>query len=129
MKFSQYAQSRQQGTETAQPKKAWVAKKADVVRLWNSLRNDLPLTPVPVSKDHVGNRFDQDGIRITGNTAFINSVLGRLKPLLFYNDHPSLELDVKYRMIAKRNLSDKQSFACYINVLEKEKRSSGENTR
>lgn len=116
MKFSQYAQSREQGAVT---QKAWVAKKEDVVRLWNSLRSDLPLTPTPVSKHHAGNRFDQDGIRITGSTPFINAVLGRLKPLLFYSDHPSLGLDVKYRMIQRR-ASDRQSFACYINVIEKE---------
>jgi hypothetical protein len=118
MKFSQYEKQRQQGLNA--PKKAWVAKKQDVVRLWNSLRDDLPLVPKPVSKSHSGNRFDQDGIRITGSTSWINSVLSKLKPLLFYSNHPALNLDVKYRMVPRRDLADKQSFACYINLIEKD---------
>lgn len=99
--------------------KPWIAKKKDVVELWNSLRPDLPLNPTPVSKFHSGNRFDQDGVRLTGSSQFINSVLGRLKPLLFYADHPHLALDVKYRQIVRDDVSDKSSFACYLNVLQK----------
>lgn len=99
--------------------KPWIAKKQDILSLWNSARADAPIQIQPVPNNHVGNRFDQDGIRITGSSQFINSVLGRLKPLLFYSDHPSLNLDVKYRQILKRNLSDRNSFACYINVVQK----------
>lgn len=97
----------------------WVAKKEDVLKLWNSVRPDQPLQPQPVSKGHVGTRFDQDGIRITGSSQFINAVLGKLKPLLFYSNHPSLDLDVKYRQVQRRNLSDRPSFACYINIVQK----------
>lgn len=99
--------------------KPWIAKKKDVLQLWNSVRPDAPLNPNPVSKYHSGNRFDQDGIRITGSSQFINSVLGRLKPLLFYADHPHLDLDVKYRQVPKKDVSDSASFACYINVIQK----------
>jgi hypothetical protein len=99
--------------------KPWVAKKKDVLQLWQSVRADAPLNPIPVSKYHSGNRFDQDGIRLTGSSQFINSILGRLKPLLFYADHPNLNLDVKYRQVLRRELSDKPSFACYINVIQK----------
>lgn len=99
--------------------KPWVAKKKDVLELWKSIPGDAPLNPTPVSKYHSGNRFDQDGIRITGTSQFINSVLGRIKPLLFYAEHPHLELDVKYRQILRKDVSDKPSFACYINVMQK----------
>lgn len=112
MKFKQFLEQKEG--------KPWVAKKKDVLKLWNTVRADSPIQIQPVPNHHVGNRFDQDGIRITGSSQFINSVLGRLKPLLFYSDHPSLELDVKYRQILKRNLSDRNSFACYINVLQKD---------
>lgn len=98
----------------------WVAKKSDVIRLWNSVRPDVPLQPQPVPKHHVGTRFDQDGIRITGGSQFINSVLGRLKPLLFYTDHPSLDLDIKYRQVQRRSPTDRPSFACYMNVVHKD---------
>lgn len=99
--------------------KPWIAKKKDVIDLWGSLRPDMPLNPIPVSKFHSGNRFDQDGVRITGTSQFINAVLGRLKPLLFYHEHPHLDLDVKYRQIQAKEMSDKPSFACYINVVQK----------
>lgn len=99
--------------------KPWVAKKKDVLELWKSIPADAPLNPAPVSKYHSGNRFDQDGVRVTGTSQFINSVLGRLKPLLFYADHPNLDLDVKYRQILRKEISDKPSFACYINILQK----------
>jgi hypothetical protein len=111
MTFKQFLENKQL--------KPWVAKKQDILSLWNSVRTDAPIQIQPVSANHTGNRFDQDGIRITGSSQFINSVLGRLKPLLMYVDHPSLELDIKYRQILKRNLSDRNSFACYINVIQK----------
>jgi hypothetical protein len=99
--------------------KPWVAKKKDVLQLWKSIPSDAPLNPAPVSKYHSGNRFDQDGVRITGSSQFVNSVMGRLKPFLSYTEHPNLELDVKYRQILRKDVSDKPSFACYINVLQK----------
>jgi len=104
-----------------QKAKPWVAKKKDVIQLWNSVPSDSPINPTPVSKYHSGNRFDQDGVRITGTSQFVNSVMGRLKPFLFYNDHPTLDLDVKYRQIMRKEVSDKPSFACYINVVQKKK--------
>lgn len=109
-------------TQFLEQKKAtpWVAKKADVLKLWNSVRPDAPINISPIPKGHIGNRFDQDGIRITGSSQFINSILGRLKPLLFYADHPSLNLDVKYRQVQRRDMTDRPSFACYINVVHKD---------
>lgn len=100
--------------------KPWIAKKDDVLRLWNSTKEDTPLQPQPVPSKHIGTRFDQDGIRLTGSSQWINSVLGRIKPLLFYSNHPSLDLDVKYRSVQRRNISDRPSFACYINVVHKD---------
>lgn len=99
--------------------KPWVAKKKDVIELWKKVRPDVPLTPAPVPRHHKGNRFDQDGVRITGSSQWINTVLGRLKSLLVYSDHPQLDLDVKYRQVQRRDLTDKPSFACYINVISK----------
>jgi len=99
--------------------KPWVAKRKDVIDLWQKVRTDTPLNPVPVPWHHKGARFDQDGVRITGSSQWINSVLGRLKPLLVYDNHPSLDLDVKYRQVQRRDLADKPSFACYINILQK----------
>ena len=102
-------------------KNPWVAKKADILKTWRAMRPDAPLRPAPVPEGHKGNRFDQDGVRITGSSEFINSVLGKIKEFLPYADNPYLDLDVKYRQILKRDLADRQSFACYINVVQKKK--------
>lgn len=105
--------------EQKEQSKPWVAKKADILNMWGSVKSDVPLQVRPVPAHHVGNRFDQDGVRITGTSQFINSVLARLKSFLLYSDHPSLELDVKYRSVQRRSISDKPSFACYVNVVQK----------
>lgn len=102
-----------------QKEKPWVAKKEDVISAWNKTRADMPLNPRPVSSNHIGTRFDQDGVRITGSPDFINSVLGRLKSFLFYVNHPTLNLDVKYRQVPRRKSSSQPSFACYINIIQK----------
>lgn len=99
--------------------KNWSAKKDDIIKLWRSSNENMPLNISPVPKGHKGKRFDQDGIRITGSAQFINSVLSKLKSFLFYNDHPNLSLDVKYRQVNKRDISDRSSFVCYINVVQK----------
>jgi hypothetical protein len=104
--------------------KPWVAKRKDVIDLWKKVRTDVPLNPIPVPYHHKGNRFDQDGVRITGSSQWINSVLGRLKPLLVYDEHPLLDIDVKYRQVQRRDLTNKPSFACYINIIEKKKEAS-----
>lgn len=111
MNFRQFLEQKSQ--------KPWVAKKKDVIDLWQKVRADAPLNPTPVPFHHKGNRFDQDGIRITGGSQWINSVLGRLKPLLVYDNYPSLDIDVKYRQVQRRDLTDKPSFACYINIVQK----------
>lgn len=118
MKFKQFLELKE--NTTAKVEKPWVAKKKDILKMWNATRSDAPIQVLPVSQNHIGSRFDQDGIRITGTSQFINSVLGKLKQFLMYADHPSLDLDVKYRQVLKRNLSDRNSFACYINVIQKE---------
>lgn len=97
----------------------WVAKRQDIIDLWQKVRADAPLNPTPVSQHHKGNRFDQDGIRITGDSQWINSVLGRLKPLLSFEQVPNIDLDIKYRQVQRRDLTDKPSFACYLNLVQR----------
>lgn len=111
MNFRQFLEQKEE--------KPWVAKKQDVIELWKTVRPDVPLSPNPVPAHHKGNRFDQDGVRVTGSSQWINSLLGRIKPLLMYDDHPTLDLDVKYRQIQRRDITDKPSFACYINIIQK----------
>lgn len=117
MTFKEFVE--QKKTLQTESVKSWSAKKDDIIKLWNSTNEKMPLSISPVPKGHKGKRFDQDGVRITGSAQFINSILAKLKSFLFYNDHPSLSLDVKYRQVNKREVSDRSSFVCYINVIQK----------
>jgi len=99
--------------------KPWVAKRKDIVDLWKKVRPDIPLSPTPVSIHHRGRRYDQDGIRINGKSKWINSVLGKLKHLLTYENNPTLKLDVQYRQVKRKDRTDEPAFACYLNIIQK----------
>ena len=59
-------------------------KKAEMLQHWQTIPDNQPVNPDPVPYKHEGSTYDQDGIRITGSKAFIDSVLSRLKELLQY---------------------------------------------
>lgn len=107
---------------TRDKKRAWKAKKRDIIKFWQSLNPALPLRVSPIPKEHEGTRFDSDGLRITGSPQFINSILSKLKDFLSYEKSPGLSLDVEYRQIESKD--DKQNsrpvYVCYIHILEKE---------
>ena len=98
-------------------KKPWKAKKADVIQFWKNLRPNLPLQMTAVSENHKGTRFSADGIRITGNPQFINSVLSRLKDIIQYEGE-NFRLDVEYREIEAKHDSTPGSleyvFYCHL---------------
>ena len=101
----------------------WRATKAEIFDLWNSLKPGVPLhiDPIPVIKK--GSRYDADGIRITGTSAFINTVLSRFKDMLQYEQSPYLKLDVAYQEIMKNKEPGKEPrYVCYIHVVQREKK-------
>lgn len=105
-----------------QPIKKWSASKDEIISLWKGLNPSMPLNVAPISTQHKGSTYGEDGIRITGSTDFINSVLSKLKPFLSY-ETPNTKLAVSYRetqspsQIEKGNL--KKSFVFYIQVKER----------
>ena len=107
-------------SEWLKKSKPWKAKRADVLRFWRSLKPNLPIVPTPVSKNHKGTRFDQDGIRVTGSPDFINGVISRLKDMLQYYDNPSTKLDVEYRQIETKQGQPhaRPIYVFYIHVIE-----------
>lgn len=100
--------------------KLWKAKQADVIRMWQDLRPDMPIVMTPVSKLHQGSRYAEDGIRITGSSTFINSVIGKLKDILA-QESPSVEVDVEFRQIADKSGVNKHvpKFVFYVHLNEK----------
>jgi len=101
-------------------KKVWSAKRDDVIQMWNTIRPYMPIHAQPVPLDHFGTRYRYDGIRITGTSSFINSILSRLKDFLKYDGRPGITLDVEYEQIKtkKNEPLDVQRYVCYIHVME-----------
>jgi hypothetical protein len=106
-----------------QDRKPWKAKKADVLEFWKNIRPGQPIQAEPVQKGHSGTRFREDGVRVTGSPAFINSILSRIKDLLSYDANPGTKLDVEYREIENksRNPDEKQTFVFYTHILVDQK--------
>lgn len=104
-------------------RKPWKAKRADIIRFWQSLQPNQLIQPAPVSKYHRGTKFRQDGLRITGSPDFINGVLSRIKDMLQFETNPGTKLDVEYRQIENKEGSPYQQpiYVCYIHVLQRKK--------
>jgi hypothetical protein len=100
--------------------KSWKAKRQDVIDLWQKIRPYMPIQIQPVPQQHSGTRYRFDGIRITGTSGFINSVLSRLKDLLKYENSPGMKLDVEYQQIENKEGDLREArYVCYIHVTEK----------
>lgn len=101
--------------------KTWKAKKKDVLQLWQQMPPNVPVQIKPISANHKGSRYDDDGIRLTGTSKFINSVMSRLKDMISYENDPRYRLDVEYRQIGKPNIlnANVPKFVFYLHVVEK----------
>jgi hypothetical protein len=103
--------------------KGWVAKKAEILSLWGSLKPGQALNFDPIPHHVKGSRYNSDGIRITGTSRFINSVLSRFKELLQYEQSPYLKLDVSYQQIMKNYDPNKEpKYVCYIHLVYRDKK-------
>ena len=103
-------------------RRPWKARRKDVITFWQGLQPNLPLQPNPVSKQHKGTKFREDGIRITGSSIFINSILSHIKDFLRFESDPQTKLEVEYRQIEGKSGQpmDGTAYACYVYVLRDE---------
>jgi hypothetical protein len=94
-------------------------KKDQMIERWKSLGDSKVVMPRVVPYKHKGSTFDQDGIRITGTTAFIDSVLSRVKDLLSY-ENGETRLSVSWTETKDRETKVKTgTYNCYIQVHER----------
>jgi hypothetical protein len=100
--------------ENKQPE-VWHAQKDDILELWRNLR-PVPLQMEPIPENSKGSRLSSDGVRITGNSRFINAVLGRIKELIQYEDQPGVRLDIEYRQIETKIPNSQPKYLCYIHA-------------
>ena len=91
-------------------------EKEQFLKHWASIRKNRKLEPTPVRYEHEGSTYAEDGIRLTGSKAFVDSVLSRLKDLLAY-ENDETRLQVVYKKSSDRE-SGKQLSAwnCYLQI-------------
>jgi len=91
-------------------------EKKQFLKHWSKLRANQTLSPKPVRYTHEGSTYAEDGVRITGSRAFVDSVLSRLKDLLKFEGEET-RLQVVYKKSTDRE-SGKMltSYNCYVQV-------------
>jgi len=77
-------------------------KKKQMLIHWKGLPENQAVSPQAVAYKHEGTTYDEDGIRITGSQAWIDSVLSRLKGMLEY-ENGSTRLQVVYKPSTDRH--------------------------
>ena len=107
-------------------------EKKPFLKHWAKLRASRKLSPKPVRYSHEGSTYAEDGIRITGSRAFVDSVLSRLKDLLAYESDES-RLQVVYKRSTDRESGRTiSSYNCYVQVHARggvEKKDTGKKKR
>jgi len=94
-------------------------EKEPFLKHWSKLRANQKLAPKPVQYAHEGSTYAEDGIRITGSKAFVDSVLSRLKDLLVF-DGEGTRLQVVYKKSMDRESGKTlTSYNCYVQVHER----------
>lgn len=95
--------------------------KAQALAHWRALgtQPSPAATMRQVAYKHRGSTFDEDGIRLTGSRAFIDSVLAALTPLLAReNDRERLQL-VYAESTDRDSRNPTGAWTCYIQVHER----------
>ncbi len=94
-------------------------QKAEMLDHWRGLTPNQPIAIRPVPYRHEGSTYTQDGIRITGSEAFIDSVLSRLTDLLDH-ENGDTRLQVVYKGSTDRETgAELGSHNCYVQVHER----------
>jgi hypothetical protein len=94
-------------------------EKKPFLKHWSNLRANQKLSPKPVRYTHEGSTYAEDGVRITGSKAFVDSVLSRLKDLLPYEGEET-RLQVVYKKSTDRESGKTlTSYNCYVQVQQR----------
>lgn len=98
--------------------KPWKAKKADVLSFWKNLKPNLPVKMEAVAPNHTGTRFRSDGLRITGSPEFINSIISRLKDMI-YLENERQRVDVEYRQAEPKPGDLEKKYVFYMHLVKR----------
>lgn len=106
--------------------KMWRLEKDQAMQYWQSLKPNTPIFFDPIKNGQKGSTFGEDGLRLTGSRKFIDSVIGRLKDIMQY-ENPTTKLNVVYRQVQYKgsNTPDKNSsFVFYAQVKDRDKKNN-----
>lgn len=111
----------QQSFSTPQTVKPWTATKREIIAMWQALPPGMPIPEVKsIPKGHKGSTYSYDGIRLTGSSQFINSILSRIKDMVNFEDKSKrLVVTYKQQVDKKTNFPTPNSFAFYMQIREK----------
>ena len=101
---------------------AWKMSKDDIVKHWQQLQPGMPLAQLRViPPEHKGSTYRYDGIRVTGSSQFINSIMSRMKELMEY-ESATTRLSVVYHQQVDSKLQEPipDSYVFYIQVKDRE---------
>jgi hypothetical protein len=91
-------------------------EKKPFLKHWAKLRANQKLAPKPIRYTHEGSTYAEDGVRITGSKAFVDSVLSRLKDLMKFESYET-RLQVVYKKSTDRESGKTlTSYNCYVQV-------------
>ncbi len=94
-------------------------EKKAFLKHWSGLRANQKLRPKAVRYRHAGSTYAEDGVRITGSRAFVDSVLSWLKDLLKL-ECDNTRLQVVYQRSTDRDSGRSlSSYNCYVQVHER----------
>ncbi len=99
----------------------WKSSKKDILKHWSSLPKELPLPELNIMpSNHKGPGYGYDGFSISGSPAFIDTVLSRLKDILYYeNDQTRLQLIYKQQINARTKIPVPNSFSFYFEAKQR----------
>jgi len=104
-------------------------EKEPFLKHWSKLRANQKLSPKPVRYTHEGSTYAEDGVRITGSKAFVDSVLSRLKDLLAYESGETRLQAVYKRSTDRESGKTISSYNCYVQVHARGGVSAKKNTK
>jgi hypothetical protein len=108
--------------------KPWSMDKQEIIRYWQTLRDDRPIQFAPLQPGQTGSTFGQDGIRISGSRPFIDSVLGRLKDAMRY-EGPNTTLSLVYRQVPGKHQQAVAGPPGYVFYAHVKQRSDGQTDK
>ena len=109
--------------DNERPFKPWKASKEQILNFWNNLPSNISIVSgKPIPPRFQGSTLPYDGIRVSGTSQFINSVMSRVKDIVKY-DGNNTKLNLLYKQQVDKNTDYPlpNSFVFYVQVRERTK--------